>query len=123
MASEKSILHIQVQKVDALDITFADIHSVLNWKEIRNCPGRYVLKKKVGAELSCIAFIQKALQKVHDENDSNGNTNINNGHLLTLHETFGLKQDEMSLLFFKDGGGIITYKKQNIHSDKQQDSN
>ena len=106
-----------------LDVTFEDIHGLWKWKEIKNCPGRYVLKKKVGNNLSSMGFMTQSLKKLHEmnvnENDKE-EIKINQQHLVELKETFGLKQDKIYLMFFKDKGGVMTYEK-TMDVDMNQD--
>eukprot|EP01084_Bolivina_argentea_P251271 421371_1 len=113
MAAEKLVVKENVLTSIAIDVMFDDIYTLWDWKEIKNCPGRYVLKKKVANELSPLNFMKNTLQKWYEENKDNDikPIGINNDHLFELKETFGLKNDKIFLIFFKDQGGIMTYQK------------
>lgn len=109
-----------------VQLTFQDVYALWNWKEIKNCPGRYVLKKREGNNLCPIQFIQKSIQKLYTKNEDNDGDKqylykINNDNLLELKETFGLKKDKISLIFFKDCGGIMTYQKKikNVNNEEK----
>lgn len=68
-----------------------------NWKEIKNCPGRYTLPKgKNFSELNIIEFL-----KIFSQNETQ------------IHElkATGLKDDKIKVAFFEDLGGIMTYEK------------
>ena len=71
------------------------------WKEISNCPGRYVLRKKHGeTHLPPNQFLLSLFP------DSLMNTSS-----LILDGLDGSRGDPVSLIFFRDGGGLLTYMK------------
>ena len=99
-----------------LSLNFDDVYTVWNWKEIKNCPGRYVLKKKIGNDLTPKQFMEQTILKLsHDiqQNENKNKIKMNNNCLYLLKETFGLKNDKIFLIFFKDGGGLMSYQKIN----------
>ena len=51
-------------KTIPIDVTFQDIHSLWKWKEIKNCPGRYV------NDLSPLQFMTQNLNKLYETNEN-----------------------------------------------------
>ena len=107
MAAEKlEVSEDGGQRSLALDVSFDDVVAVWNWKEIKNCPGRHVLKKKVGNASTPIEFMTQSMRKLEDLN-----LQIGGQHIHELQETFGLKNDKIFLVFFRNGGGLMSYEK------------
>lgn len=76
------------------DISFTIIHNKYSWKEIPNCPGRYVPRK------SC-SYIDKKTPYEVIETD-----------LYPLQEfTTEKNRDPVQVIVFPDGGGLLTYVK------------
>ena len=80
------------QNTNIIDITFQTVYDLFNWKEIKNCPGRYTLRKGLYSELSSFQFITQII---------GGNKKINN-QVVELKYTKGLKDDTIFIVFFKD---------------------
>jgi hypothetical protein len=83
-----------------MEITFESIFQTKQWNEIRDCPGRFIIKKKNGncSELGPTDFI----------------------YYLTSIQTVSVevfpnqieKKDRVFLVPFPDGGGLLSYLKQ-----------
>ncbi|ETO32350.1 hypothetical protein RFI_04766 [Reticulomyxa filosa] len=83
--------------------TFENVLSKWNWKEIKNCPGRYVLRNDIGTQWTPKEFIEKSF--------SDHVSSLQCEDTIALAATKGTKDDSIILLPFKDKGGILTYIK------------
>lgn len=106
--------HEIVQRGEIVDLDFETVLDCWNWKEINNCPGRYVIRKndgKIAIQLTPQKFIQETCSRLKMNASLIDQSNAKNTIIL-LSNAVGLKNDKIFVIFFKDLGGIMTYEKQ-----------
>jgi hypothetical protein len=83
-------------------MSFESFRKLLDWKEINNCPGRFVLRKRVShADFN----VEQLLRKFFPRASIAPN--------VVRLKRLGPKQDAVDVCLFEDGGGIISFVKAN----------
>lgn len=100
-----SVLHM------ASNLTFETVRQQLPWREINNCPGRFVLRKAHAPTKQTTSQFVQQLAGTDAE-----------VAVQRLTHTVGNRRDAIEIFLFSNGGGILTYIKED-ESNNDVDSN